>query len=182
MKIKSYITTRTIALILLIIVIISLTQYLKNSGKIKTPAITRVATYSGQITYPPVVANVKRVIDGDTIELSTGQIVRYIGIDTPELNTETKTPECYALEATNENRQLVEGKTIEIFRDISDTDKYGRLLRYVYLGNVFVNASLVKNGFARTFRVLPDIKYQELFNLDQSEAKENLRGLWSICR
>ncbi len=87
---------------------------------------------------------VSRVIDGDTIEIDIAGIkykLRYIGIDTPELND--KQPEVYALaqEATRYNRKLVEGKTIRLEKDISETDKYGRLLRYVYVGDLFVNAA-----------------------------------------
>lgn len=94
---------------------------------------------------------VTRVIDGDTIEVDIGGVlykVRYIGIDTPELDDER--PEFCALaqEATRYNRQLVEGKEMRLEKDVSETDHYGRLLRYVYVGDTFVNAELVSAGLA----------------------------------
>ena len=79
---------------------------------------------------------VTRVIDGDTIEVSiadTIYTVRYIGIDTPELDDKRPTFRAIAQEATIYNRQLVEGKTIRLEKDISETDQYGRLLRHVYI-------------------------------------------------
>ncbi|MEA2016532.1 MAG: thermonuclease family protein [Actinomycetota bacterium] len=75
-----------------------------------------------------------RVIDGDTIELENGDIVRYIGINTPE------TDEFYGDIATSKNSDLVLNKTLRLEKDVSETDKYGRLLRYVYVGDIFVNA------------------------------------------
>jgi len=99
----------------------------------------------------PTVPVVTRVIDGDTIEVSiAGESykVRYIGIDTPELDD--KRPKFCALaqEATRYNRELVKGKTVRLEKDISETDQYGRLLRYVYVGDIFVNAELVRQGLA----------------------------------
>ena len=84
---------------------------------------------------------VTKVIDGDTIQIENGQKVRYIGIDTPEL----KGNECYAKQAREKNKELVEGKQVKLQKDISETDKYGRLLRYVYTEQgKFVNNLLVQ--------------------------------------
>ncbi len=126
--------------------------------------------------------SVTRVIDGDTIEVGmagTQYKVRYIGIDTPELND--KRPEVYALaqEATKYNRHLVEGKPLRLEKDVSETDKYGRLLRYVYVGDLFVNAELVRLGYAQVATYPPDVKYQELFLQLEREAREAGRGLWT---
>lgn len=85
-----------------------------------------------QRTFPKVV----RVIDGDTIEIEGGDRVRYIGIDTPETVDPRKPVQCYGQEASNKNKELVEGKTVELEKDVSETDKYGRLLRYVWLGDM----------------------------------------------
>lgn len=123
-------------------------------------------------------ARVTRIIDGDTIELDTGQIVRYIGIDTPELNG---TPECWAREAQRFNTDLVLNKEVLLEKDVSATDRYGRLLRYVYIGDLFVNAELVKEGYAAAATFPPDVRYKETFRLLQEQAREEGRGLWGGC-
>src|SRR3990167_5660053 len=122
---------------------------------------------------------VARVVDGDTIEVEGGQTVRYIGINTPETVHPQKTVECFGREASNKNKELVEGKFVQLEKDISETDKYGRLLRYVYVDGVFVNELLVKEGFAYASSYPPDIKYQDLLNSAQEEARSQNRGLWA---
>jgi micrococcal nuclease len=121
-------------------------------------------------------ARVIGVLDGDTIEVELdGQIyrLRYIGIECPE-------PGRYGWErAAEANRQLVEGKTVQLERDISDKDHYGRLLRYVYVGGIFVNAELVSRGFATAWTYPPDVAYADLFVQLEREAREEGRGLWS---
>ena len=124
---------------------------------------------------------VTRVIDGDTIEVNIGGTlfrVRYIGIDTPELDDER--PEFYALaqEATLYNRQLVEGQDIRLEKDVSETDQYGRLLRYVYVGDVFVNAELVRLGLAWAKAYPPDTKYQDILDEAEGEARQAEIGIW----
>jgi micrococcal nuclease len=123
---------------------------------------------------------VERVIDGDTIEIQGGQIVRYIGIDTPETQHPTKGIECYGLEAAQANRELVEGRYVRLVKDVSETDRFGRLLRYVYVEDVFVNDELVKRGFARMSTFPPDVKFQPMFLESQKSAQQNERGLWKI--
>ena len=129
----------------------------------------------------PTAPLVTRVIDGDTIEVNIGGTihkVRYIGIDTPELD-DTR-PELFALanEATRCNRQLVEGKTVRLEKDVSETDRYGRRLRYVYVESVFVNAELVRQGLAWAKSYPPDTKYQEVLEKAEAEARQNRIGLW----
>jgi micrococcal nuclease len=94
-------------------------------------------------------AKVIRVIDGDTIELEGGVKVRYIGIDTPETVHPSKPVQFMGKEASAFNRQLVEGKDVRLEYDVQRTDKYGRTLAYVYVGDTFVNAELVKQGYAQ---------------------------------
>ena len=125
---------------------------------------------------------VTRVVDGDTIEIEGGQTVRYIGIDTPETVHPQKAVECFGREASNKNKELVEGKMVQLEKDISETDKYGRLLRYVYANGVFINELLVKEGFAHASSYPPDIKYQDLLNSAQEEARSQSRGLWAGCQ
>jgi len=135
---------------------------------------------SSEITERQTV-RVIRVIDGDTIEIEGGQKVRYIGIDTPELVDPRKPVQCFAMEASSKNKELIEGKTVEFEKDVSETDKYGRLLRYVYVDGVFVNDYLVREGFAHASSYPPDIKYQEQFTRAEQEAQEFNRGLWEKC-
>lgn len=125
---------------------------------------------------------VTRVIDGDTIEIEGGQRIRYIGIDTPETVDPNEPDGCYGKEASDKNKELVEGKKVRLEKDVSETDKYGRLLRYVYVGDTFVNEYLVKEGYATSVSYPPDIKYQEDFRNDEREARENEKGLWGdVC-
>ena len=93
---------------------------------------------------------VTRVIDGDTVELSNGERVRLIGIDTPEID------EYYYDEATEELRSLIEGKTVRMESDTNNRDAYDRLLRYIYLGDTFVNYEMVYGGHAESYCFDPD--------------------------
>ena len=145
------------------------------------------ATSSASVGDKDEVAKVARVIDGDTIELTDGRRVRYIGIDTPEMGDARKNLACFGKEAMEENKRLVDGKTVRLEKDISETDRYGRLLRYVYLGlpaqagDVFVNDYLVRQGFASVATFPPDVRYQEGFLAAEREAREEKRGFWNVC-
>lgn len=118
-------------------------------------------------------ALVTKVIDGDTVELADGRRVRYLGIDTPESG------EYYAEEATARNKELVEGKTVELQRGDRDQDEYGRLLRYVYVDGVFVNAELIAQGYAKAYIFDPDDRYSQILVQLEQYAKMKNRGLWS---
>jgi len=114
-------------------------------------------------------AQVVRVIDGDTIEVSIGgktYRVRYIGIDTPEIG------EWMGPEAAAKNKELVGGKVVGLEKDVSETDRYRRLLRYVWVGNLMVNAELVRLGCAQVSTYPPDVKYVDLFLQLQREARQ----------
>lgn len=121
---------------------------------------------------------VKRVIDGDTILLANGQRVRYIGIDTPETKHPYRPVEEMGEEAYLYNKDLVEKKWVRLEFDVEKRDKYNRLLAYVYVGDTFVNAKLIEDGFAQVYTVSPNIKYHELFLKLQRQARQNKRGLW----
>ncbi len=125
---------------------------------------------------PPDTARVIQVVDGDTIIIEGNFQVRYIGIDTPEIYPEV---EAFGMEAQQANRALVEGKQVRLEGDVSETDKYGRLLRYVYVGDTFVNAELVRQGLAQTRAYPPDTKYQDYLEQMESEAREAGRGMWA---
>lgn len=124
---------------------------------------------------------VTRIVDGDTIELSNGKKVRYIGIDTPESVAPNTEVECFGKEATVKNTDLVLNKEVTLVKDISETDQYGRLLRYVYVDDKFINDILVRDGYANASSYPPDIKYQDQFRQAEDEARTNNRGLWNEC-
>jgi micrococcal nuclease len=118
-------------------------------------------------------ALVVKVIDGDTVELFDGRRVRYLGIDTPE------TDEPYFAEATARNRELVEGKIVELQSGAEDRDVYDRLLRYVYVDGVFVNAELVAEGYATAYIFDPDGRFSQVLVQLEQYAKLRGQGIWS---
>lgn len=125
-----------------------------------------------------------RVVDGDTIEVGIGgqsYRVRYIGIDTPETVDPRKPVQCFGKEAAERNRQLVEGRAVALEKDVSEVDQYGRLLRYVWVGDRMVNAVLVEEGYAMASTYPPDVKYAGLFASLQAQAREAGRGLWGAA-
>ena len=122
---------------------------------------------------------VARIIDGDTIELSNGEKVRYIGIDTSELHHPQKEVEYYAREAYEANRRLVEGKRVRLELDVEERDRYGRILAYVYIDGLMVNEWLVANGYARVATFPPNVKYAERFLQLEREARQAKIGLWA---
>ena len=129
----------------------------------------------------PIKAKVIRVIDGDTIEVGIeGSLykVRYIGIDTPEMVHPPEPAEYFSKEASEKNRELVDGRTVRLEKDVSETDEHGRLLRYIWVGGMMVNAELVKLGYAKAVTYPPDVRYDDLFVQLQREAKEADLGLW----
>ncbi len=136
------------------------------------PALTPV---TGERTQATVV----RVIDGDTIEVNIGgrlYRVRYIGMDTLERG------QVGYEEATLANAQLVSNRIVGLEKDVSETDRYGRLLRYVWVEESMVNAILVASGYAQVATYPPDVKYQNEFLELQRQARESGLGLWSTAK
>ncbi|MBN1135824.1 MAG: thermonuclease family protein [Anaerolineae bacterium] len=127
-------------------------------------------------------ARVVRVVDGDTIEVEIDgreYRVRYIGVDAPETVKENTPVEWMGPEASAANKALVYGKTVYLEKDVSETDRYGRLLRYLFLADgTFVNGELVRQGYAQAITYPPDVKYQELLRALEREAQSAGRGLW----
>lgn len=121
-------------------------------------------------------ARVTHVFDGDTIEVELGERVyrlRYIGVDSPERE------EPFYEDAADYNRDMVEDATVILVRDVSETDQYGRLLRYVYLEDgTFVNASMIRSGMARLVTFPPDVAQTDYLRQLQGEAKEAGDGMW----
>jgi len=175
-------TKRKTITALIVLIISILTQFI-----VPNPA-KQIKSKPSPLLSAPNFSKVTRVIDGDTIEIETGQKVRYIGIDTPELHSPKKEVQCFAQEAFLKNKELVEGKVIKLEKDVSETDKYGRLLRYVYLQEknsstaaIFVNNYLVDNGYAYAASFPPDIKFADLFRQSQEKARTSIFGLWNNC-
>lgn len=145
-----------------------------------------ISTSSGTLGAESRVVLVTKVVDGDTIEIEGGQRVRYIGIDTPETVDPRRPVGCFGKEASRENKNLVEGGEVILVKDVSETDKYERLLRYVYIKTedgslLFVNDYLVRAGFAKASTYPPDVRFTEQFTRAEQEARENNRGLWGRC-
>ena len=125
--------------------------------------------------------SVKRVVDGDTIELESGEKVRYIGVNAPESVKPNSPMECFGHEASTYNKTLVEGKRVRLEKDVSERDKYGRLLRFVYLEDgTLVNDQLVREGYAFVSTFPPDVGKADQFKQAQAEARAAHRGLWAM--
>ncbi len=152
---------------------------------LSAPIVIRLLTY--ELSPEPTLKSVEwftviRVIDGDTVVLNTGQTVRYIGIDTPELRHPQTGKQCYGEEAKQANEALLAGHQVQLVTDISETDRYGRLLRYLYRDDgVFVNDALVRAGFAFAYPYPPDVREQPLLRESQADAKQKGLGVWSNC-
>ena len=122
-----------------------------------------------------------RVIDGDTVELKNGERLRYNDIDTPETVHPSKPVECYGPQASAKNKDLVEGEIILVELGNPEKDRYGRLLGYVYVDDLFVNAELVRGGYAEVNSYgNPGSKFNELIQIE-NKAKSKLTGLWANC-
>lgn len=122
---------------------------------------------------------VVKVVDGDTVEVEiNGSLfnVRYIGIDTPE---STIRIEYFGEEAAARNQALVDGREVTLIKDVSETDRYGRLLRYVLVGEIFINFELVRGGYANALRYPPDVACAEVFHMAEYKAREEGLGLWA---
>lgn len=135
---------------------------------------------------------VERVVDGDTIVVSGGQKVRLILVDTPETKHPKKGVEYFGKEASAYTTSQLTGKTVYLQKDVSETDRYGRLLRYVWIArpssnnpsndevaSLCFNATLIKNGYGKLATFPPDIKYVDLFKSLERQARQANTGLWA---
>jgi micrococcal nuclease len=131
-------------------------------------------------------AQVLRVVDGDTIRVRVGghtERVRYIGVDTPE-SVKPGTPvQCYAKRASAANAALVAGRSVRLVADVEQRDRYGRLLAYVYRepDGAFINAQLVRDGYARPLTIAPNVAHAREFDGLARDARRARRGLWAAC-
>ena len=124
---------------------------------------------------------VVRIIDGDTIHVRLGdrvEKVRYIGLDTPEIQHPRKGAELGGRDASRVNRDLVDGRRVRLELDVQERDRHGRLLAYVWVGDVMVNEELLRLGYAQVLTVPPNVRYQSVFLAREREARQSGRGLW----
>ena len=142
----------------------------------------------------PQEAVVRRIVDGDTVELIDGRLVRYIGIDAPEVRRRARPgdrewragedphwvvdPEPFGQEAMEANRGLVEGKRVRLEYDVETHDRYGRLLAYVFVDGRMANAALLEAGYARLLTIQPNVRYAQRFRDLVKDARRRHRGVW----
>ena len=156
----------------LVLGVLAVAAYTATAGDDPPPAGRKSA---GQVV---------RVVDGDTIHVRVDgrrEKVRYIGVDTPE-SVKPGTPvQCFAKRASALNARLVEGEQVRLVLDAEERDRYGRLLAYVYAGGVFVNAELVRSGYAEPLTVPPNVRFEDRFARLARDARLARRGLWASC-
>jgi len=129
---------------------------------------------------------VTRVVDGDTIHVRVDgedETVRYIGVDTPETVKPNTPVECFGKKASAYNHRLLDGQRVRLRFDAERRDRYGRLLAYVYRrrDDLFVNDALVRNGYATTLTIPPNVAHEADLRVSQRRAREAQKGLWSEC-
>lgn len=123
---------------------------------------------------------VDRVIDGDTVELSGGIRIRYLGIDTPE--STGGSDDCYGTESADRNRELVEGMRVDLEYDLECTDRFDRLLAWVSVDGDEINRRLVAEGYACTLFIPPNGADREgEYRALETQAQQLGTGLWGAC-
>ncbi len=197
--------SRVLVAVLVILLAIACTQQsdIGRPSHTASPVRSHTPAASGDASSPAIpsgltAATVTRVVDGDTVVVSIGgqeYKLRYIGVDTPETVDPRRPVGCFGKEASARNRELVEGQSVGLEKDVSETDDFGRLLRYVWLdaststgggpasgggsGRAeMVNARLIEEGYAQAATYPPDVKYATLFASLQAQARDAGRGLW----
>jgi micrococcal nuclease len=144
-------------------------------------ALAAVASPAGAQQWAPASGQVTRAIDGESIEVKLAdrlEIVRYAGISTPELHHPTRGIDFYRRAAMAANAKIVADKRVLLTFDVEPRDRHGRLLAYVYAGNVFVNAELAGAGYAEVVTMPPNVQHRDVLMARQREARQANRGLW----
>lgn len=163
------------------------TVLINDKGQAPAPVVKSTNTFEE--------AKVLRVVDGDTIEIDRGrgkEKVRFVLVNTPETVHPKKGAEFYGKEASNFTKSQLTGKTVYLQKDTSDTDKYGRLLRYIWIErpssdnpsneeikSKCFNAILLAGGYANLSTFPPDVKYVDLFRQIERQARDGNVGLWN---
>ncbi len=169
---------KKILLLIFFVLVIGCASEVSQNLEIK-PITTRLN--EGNSSANLIQYEVIRVIDGDTVELANGERLRYNDIDTPETVHPSKPIECYGPEASAKNKELVEGKIILVELGNPKKDKYGRMLGYVYVNQLFINAELVKGGYAEVNSYgNPGSKLEYLYQIE-SISKKEYNGMWGNC-
>ena len=128
---------------------------------------------------------VERVVDGDTLVVHGGNHVRLIGVDTPETKDPRRPVQCFGREAAAFLASLLPGGTgVRLVGDVEQQDQYDRTLAYVYRlpDGLFVNAELLRNGYAQVLTISPNVVHADEFVALAAEARSAGRGLWSACQ
>ncbi len=140
----------------------------------RSNSVRAVGILSARAT--PQDAVITKVIDGDTAETSTGEKIRYLGINSPEKG------EPFSNEATKENSELVLDKKVRLEYDVQTKDRYGRTLAYLFINEQMVNVQLVSLGLAVSETIQPNVKYQDKILAAEKSARKNCLGIWNdLC-
>lgn len=141
-------------------------------------ALALSGIFAWQKIESPKFVLVSQVIDGDTIRLEDGRRIRYINVDTPEIEEE----ECFASQASKINQELVEGKLVRLELDVNEMDRFGRFLAYVYLEDeTFVNQYLLESGAGKYHLDTVNLKYTFVLVETAQKAHGDKKGLWAKC-
>ncbi|QGQ96959.1 nuclease [Paenibacillus psychroresistens] len=175
---------KSIWFLVLFIVLISYIGYKSIHQKVdNTASVSASSILKMDDKTPYIDALVTSVVDGDTLHVlinNKKETVRLVLVDTPETKHPTKPIEPFGPEASKFTKELLEGKVVKLEQDVSATDRYGRLLKYVWLNGQMVNEILLEKGLARVAVFPPDVKYVEAFRAVQKKAQEAKIGIWSL--
>ena len=176
MKAKEKINTNKLVLVpaALLVALLSFLGGTKYESQVKT-ILEQSNVSTTTVRNLPTTEKVKRVIDGDTIELANGQIVRFVGVNAPNNG------EAFEEEATEANTKLVVGKTVTLEYDAYTSDRFGRVLAYVIVDRKNASVELARLGFAKVtiYQDRRKLKYQDELLKAQDEAQKKKRGIWS---
>ncbi len=163
----------------MIFMINNLNNILKYAGFVVIAVVLCFLSGCFECPFDNSSSRVVYVYDGDTVRLASGEKVRYLGIDTPEMNYKRPPAEYLAEQAKDFNSRLVEGKNVRLEFDAQRRDKYGRLLAYVYVDDVFINKKLLEEGLAKVLVIPPNERYADEFVSIQRDARRKHKGIWS---
>ncbi|MEN6617777.1 MAG: thermonuclease family protein [Syntrophorhabdus sp.] len=121
---------------------------------------------------------VRKIIDGSTVQLESGEIVKYIGVAAPELNRKEGGAEFYARQSVYANKKLVLLKKVRLEFDAKKKDEAGNMLAYVFVKKTFINADLIRNGYARAEVAAPNVKYKDVLLDAEKKAIADDKGIW----
>lgn len=172
------ISNRTIVKLIIVLILVFVGYIKTSTNENKDIDDSQVNGISNQ-TY-----TVLDIVDGDTIKASEIGTIRLIGVDTPETVDPRKEVQCFGIEASNKTKEFLTNKNIRLEYDLTQgmTDKYGRILAYVYREDgLFINLELIKQGYAYEYTYSVPYKYQTEFKQAQANARASLLGLWGMC-